>query len=206
MLVLLAAITDLLLPNTNIQKYARMVIGLLIILTLLSPIVSLLQMDNWGDLISANIRSLQNTNSKASDIAIIENKARIFGEAIERDILAQFTQTLKDEIKAHVAFHFQHDAEVEVSAQLSKNSVVKIDKVVVYLYGRVHKKDNRDNPYYVDEAIKTIPVVQIAIREENVDEKNENIDSTINDSTNAIYTYLISNYRLQKDQVFVVAK
>lgn len=44
-IVLLATFVDLLLPNTNIQKYAKFVLGLLIILTIITPIFSIFSED-----------------------------------------------------------------------------------------------------------------------------------------------------------------
>ncbi len=41
LLVLLAAFLDLILPNTNLQRYVKMVMGLIILITILSPLFSL---------------------------------------------------------------------------------------------------------------------------------------------------------------------
>lgn len=43
--ILLAGIIDLLVPSSSYQRYVRLVIGLLILLTLLSPVLRLLQGD-----------------------------------------------------------------------------------------------------------------------------------------------------------------
>ncbi|RJE89943.1 stage III sporulation protein AF [Paenibacillus sp. 1011MAR3C5] len=43
--ILLAVLVELLLPNKSMQRYARLVIGLFILLTILSPILRLLQTD-----------------------------------------------------------------------------------------------------------------------------------------------------------------
>ncbi|WP_042162701.1 stage III sporulation protein AF [Paenibacillus gorillae] len=43
--IMLAVFMELLLPNKAMQRYARLVIGLLILLTILSPILRLLQGD-----------------------------------------------------------------------------------------------------------------------------------------------------------------
>ena len=41
LLVLLAAFLDLILPNTNLQKYVKMVMGIIILLTILTPVFSI---------------------------------------------------------------------------------------------------------------------------------------------------------------------
>ncbi|MFF2887705.1 stage III sporulation protein AF [Paenibacillus sp. NPDC057967] len=43
--ILLAVLVELLLPNKSMQRYARLVVGLFILLTILSPILRLLQTD-----------------------------------------------------------------------------------------------------------------------------------------------------------------
>lgn len=43
--ILLAALVELLLPNKSMQRYARLVVGLFILLTILSPILKLFQSD-----------------------------------------------------------------------------------------------------------------------------------------------------------------
>ncbi len=48
--ILLAAIVELLLPNKAMQRYARLVVGLIILLTILSPVLRLLQEDIGGRL------------------------------------------------------------------------------------------------------------------------------------------------------------
>ncbi|MWC28361.1 stage III sporulation protein AF [Paenibacillus sp. MMS18-CY102] len=43
--ILLAAIVDLLLPNKAMQRYARLVVGLIVLITILSPLIRLFQGD-----------------------------------------------------------------------------------------------------------------------------------------------------------------
>lgn len=50
-IILLAAIVDLLLPNQAMQRYARLIIGLLILLALLSPILNLVQGGITGEML-----------------------------------------------------------------------------------------------------------------------------------------------------------
>ncbi|WP_458460738.1 stage III sporulation protein AF, partial [Paenibacillus sp.] len=45
MIVLLATFVDMLLPNRSMERYVKLVLSLLILLTLLSPITKLLRSD-----------------------------------------------------------------------------------------------------------------------------------------------------------------
>jgi stage III sporulation protein AF len=60
--ILLATVIDMLLPNSNMQKYTKMVIGLLLITIILSPIFKLISSDFEGQL--ARIPSLEKTSDK----------------------------------------------------------------------------------------------------------------------------------------------
>lgn len=53
--ILLAVLVELLLPNKAMQRYARLVVGLFILLTLLSPVLRLIQED-VGDRLEAGMR------------------------------------------------------------------------------------------------------------------------------------------------------
>jgi stage III sporulation protein AF len=76
LLILVATFFDLLLPNSSMRRYVRMVIGLLIMLLILSPLLDLLQFDydrmlksvdelleeeseDWSDEIGAHLEQVQ---------------------------------------------------------------------------------------------------------------------------------------------------
>ena len=60
--ILLATVIDMLLPNSNMQKYTKMVIGLLLITIILSPILKLISSDFEGRL--AMLPILEKTSDK----------------------------------------------------------------------------------------------------------------------------------------------
>ncbi|AHV98239.1 stage III sporulation protein AF [Paenibacillus sabinae] len=78
MIVLLASFVELLLPGKSMERYARLVLSLLVLLTILSPIVSLLKGDAASELSLAFNRSDGGApgQSKAEDAEL----ARILAE------------------------------------------------------------------------------------------------------------------------------
>ncbi|TCP31178.1 stage III sporulation protein AF [Scopulibacillus darangshiensis] len=58
LVILFAIILELLLPSNSFQKYVKMVIGLILIITLLTPVTKLLNVD-----INQTIRTIANKNS-----------------------------------------------------------------------------------------------------------------------------------------------
>ncbi|MHA7962789.1 stage III sporulation protein AF [Paenibacillus sp. CAU 1782] len=102
--ILLAAIVELLLPNKAMQRYARLVVGLIILLTILSPVLKLLQEDIGGRLeagimlwdersIQKNtgMPSLEEITQKASQLQEQRSleAARMTQRAMEGDITEQ---------------------------------------------------------------------------------------------------------------------
>lgn len=203
LLVLLAAIVDLILPNTNMQRYARMVIGLLIILTMLTPILSIFNLDRLGQTISLNSIMLQSNKDVKEDFSDIEKKANQLRKIRQEEIIEQFASNFQREIALEIERNYQTKADVKVQLLLNKDSEAKIDKIMVYLLGRVHKKDNKDNPYNPSETIESIPAIEIKIGEENENEDEADPDhyEAMSDSSNEIHGFLTSNYHLSDNQV-----
>lgn len=72
--VLLATVIDLLLPNSAMQKYAKMVIGLLLIAVIISPILKLFQSD-FDDLLKIATSSInEKTNHQVESLTELKKK------------------------------------------------------------------------------------------------------------------------------------
>lgn len=206
LLVLLAAITDMLLPNTNFQKYARMVIGLLIILIMLAPILTIFNLDNFSASIAMNREILSLTNINNSDFSEIELAAAALNKTKQKEIAYQFAQNLQHEIAAQILTLYQTPVEVEATLFLNEKGEVKIDKIMVYLLGRVHKKDNKDQPYNPSNTIESIPAIEIKIGEENAHEADAEAVMAMNEAVKEIHGFLTSSYQLSNKQVEIQAK
>lgn len=72
--VLLATVIDMLLPNSAMQKYAKMVIGLLLIAVIISPILKLFQSD-FDDLLQIATSSIdEKTNHQVENLTELKKK------------------------------------------------------------------------------------------------------------------------------------
>ncbi|GEM_PF-1813196 len=72
--ILLAGIIDLLLPSNAYQRYVRLVIGLIILLTLLSPILRLLQGD-FETRLAGSLGDWMSVKPTAAEVTRIEEQA-----------------------------------------------------------------------------------------------------------------------------------
>ena len=72
--VLLATVIDMLLPNSAMQKYAKMVIGLLLIAVIISPILKLFHSDFDGLLKIATSSIDEKTNHQVENLTELKKK------------------------------------------------------------------------------------------------------------------------------------
>lgn len=118
--ILLATIVELLLPNKAMQRYARLVVGLIILLTILSPVLKLMQED-IGSRLEAGIQ-LWDERSKEQHAGMpsLEDIQRKAAQLQEQQALeaAKLTETA---------------LEGEISALLEEEMGVRVDEVEVKL-------------------------------------------------------------------------
>ncbi|WP_232242927.1 stage III sporulation protein AF [Paenibacillus sp. GSMTC-2017] len=113
--ILLAVLVELLLPNKAMQRYARLVIGLLILLTILSPILRLFQadmsarldagMEIWNEqAMEKDIKmpSLEEIQSRANEIRDKRNQeaARITKLTLEEAMQKEIEQQTENKVES----------------------------------------------------------------------------------------------------------
>ncbi|MGE6375317.1 stage III sporulation protein AF [Peribacillus muralis] len=111
--VLLATVIDMLLPNSALQKYAKMVIGLLLIAIIITPILGLFNKD-FDEILSAATSEFENQNKKD---------------------LGNLTEMKKKEIQAtqgaYILKQMAVDLQAEVEEELMKDYNMKISAIDV---------------------------------------------------------------------------
>ncbi|MET1168280.1 stage III sporulation protein AF, partial [Bacillus velezensis] len=86
MIVLLATFVDMLLPNRSMERYVKLVLSLLILLTLLSPITKLLKSDPVGELKRAMSAMDAPSNGKATLEQILAQGKRLQSNEQEQSL------------------------------------------------------------------------------------------------------------------------
>ncbi|WP_070120712.1 stage III sporulation protein AF [Bacillus marinisedimentorum] len=133
--ILLAVIIELLLPNSTFQKYAKMVIGLLLIVMILAPVLKILSLN--PDDVVGNITVLSSMNDAGIENATEKKKKEI--QARQRAyILEQMAVHLEKEAEGELMekFGFQIDRidlALDESAADLEESEKWIQKVTVHL-------------------------------------------------------------------------
>jgi stage III sporulation protein AF len=149
--ILLATVIDMLLPNTNMQKYTKMVTGLLLIAIILTPIFKLISRDFETTL--AKLPSIQTPGEKN-----MKNSIDMKKKEIQASQHAYIVQTMAVQLKEDVSKELMEQYGFEISnIDLSINEKSdqafpeNLQKVTVLL------KPAQPNSETV-EAIKTVDI------------------------------------------------
>jgi stage III sporulation protein AF len=141
LLILLATILELLLPNSSLQRYVKMVVGLLLLVVILNPLLSIFSKDADGWVNSIGL----NSQFEEKDIEnSIENK--------------------KIEIQRAQLAYISEQVAVQLKRQVEEEMITKFDKEVVEV--NVTLKDFLEE----DDYLNSITQVSIRLRQINAEE------------------------------------
>jgi len=186
--VLLAVIIDLLMPNSSLQRYAKMVIGLLLIVIILNPILKIFDTDIEDILATFNLSTIEEKKEVEN---LIENKKKEIQASQRAYILEQMAVQMKSMVEEELmqeyglkveSVHLQFSADDD---QLSAEDLKEVQVVV-----------NSDNS---NGNLESIPAVK--------DIKIDTTTTFFNDEGNelsAVQAYLAENWQLERDKVNVV--
>ncbi|UOE95919.1 stage III sporulation protein AF [Alkalihalobacillus sp. LMS39] len=195
LLILLATIIELLLPNSSMQRYVKMVVGLLLLVVLLNPVLSIFSKD-IGEFLpmlednhTSNLSLENSIESKKIEIEMGQ-RAYIFEEVavqlerqVEEELIERFDVEMK-ELKLSVK-------EIPVHADSPEEA---IEEVKVHLI----KQDNLKEEGQHQELVEAVPVVSINVDEQpETKEVGENLDIT------SIVLFLSEEWDIPKDMISV---
>lgn len=133
--ILLATIMDMLLPSTEMRKYAKMVVGLLLITVLITPVFKLLSSDfeavltasTTAEYVEKNkmenlIESKKSEIQAAQDAYILEEMAVQLKRDGEEELINRFNYAI-----SHIEVSLNEKADPEIPKDLSSISIVLSD-------------------------------------------------------------------------------
>lgn len=126
-IVFLTTMMDLLLPNSKMQPFIQMVMGLFIIVTILNPILKLIQPENWLDslVLSENLAPYSDGMLAAQAETIAESQEKL---------LSQYAEKLQKQINALVGLAdgvIDCHSEVQLASTERLGEVGYVKKVIV---------------------------------------------------------------------------
>lgn len=118
LLVLIATFIDLILPNSRLDRYVKLVMGLLIIMAILAPIFGLLSDDL--DLGSLAFLPSAPAFSQMDSVEEIKQKSETLKEEQQQIIRQQAEQRMREAIKSELEKHFPVEVKkTEVKLRIS---------------------------------------------------------------------------------------
>ncbi|MDV2685141.1 stage III sporulation protein AF [Alkalihalophilus lindianensis] len=193
LLILLATILELMIPNSVLQRYVKMVVGLLLLVMILQPLLSILtkDVDQW--LVSITQHSNQMEKSLEDEINLQKSDIELGLRAyISEQMAVQLENEVKDTLRE------QHDvsiARVEVKMAESVNqtpTAEDVEEVIVHLheFGKEVPSDQENN------AVSPVSVVKIdttrPIPQESVEVKMD---------LSSIRTFLSTNWEVPEEMI-----
>lgn len=190
LLILIATFIDLLLPNRSMERYVKLVMGLLIILAILSPILSVLNKDlDFSEL------ALSDGNNPFDDLASLES-IHASGEELKQTqdhLVKEETQRrIAEQIAAEVDEEFQVTV-LEKKVTMEEKPKGKFQIKQVWLNVAPKDSENRSKPIQPVE-----PIVIDSISEASPTKKEA---APQNELTQRISRYLQKYWELQPKQI-----
>nr|WP_269846603.1 stage III sporulation protein AF [Paenibacillus roseus] len=192
--ILLAGIIDLLLPSSAYQRYVRLVIGLLILLTLLTPVLRLLQ----GDFEARLADSLHGwgvaKHSAAPGIAGLE-QIKEQAKELQKERLAQAERLAGRSLGSAMQAELERRTGLtlaEVTVKLEVQGKVGGDKRIAKVEVRLAASEHEEAAEGENDIAELEPVkpvtVQVSIADIIPSEVNPQQDSTADESEEAAAT------------------
>lgn len=162
LLVLLAAFLDLILPNTSMQRYVKMVMGLILLLTIISPVFSLFQLSQEDLALRLNRYQEQFSDAPGDEWRSIAG--RLVSE--QNDQMAQYVQKqMEAAIRAQVKSDFGLELGlVDVSLDVKDGEQPEIKQIELTL-AEAEQTEQKSS------GIKPIQPIEIDVGESKPDEQ-----------------------------------
>jgi len=132
--VLLAALVDLVLPNRTMQRYVRLVAGLIILLTIATPVLQWIRGD-FDSKLAASMQAMElNPQSAPDELARIEEEGRKWRERSSLEAASLTATRLQEEIRKDVGLAVGREpANVVVELQRVSGGGLEVRQVSVTL-------------------------------------------------------------------------
>lgn len=177
LIVLLATFLDLILPNSTMERYVKVVIGLLIILTVLSPVITLLRSD-W----SLDQWQLPYMQMEAAPAMATLSEVMQEGKQLRDRHEQQSVQLLRDEMETAITetVHAHYPGivtEIKTNLQLDADGQPTLQRLTLILKSAQvemkEKKKQVEREYTMAPVEPIKPVEQIDIRTGLSDAKSQ---------------------------------
>lgn len=213
--ILFAVLVELLLPNSKFLKYTRLVIGLILLITILSPLLKIFD-QNYLTQIDASYtlweKQLNSTEQKTLSLSEIQAKAKDIEEKRTAATLELTAQTITSQMEQQIKQDgINYIAKIEVALKMQENRGAEEPVIEsVYVYASLSKL-NSINASQADDAVKIVDInpVEIGILDKKTTSEINTELASLENIPEAdialIYTTLQRNWNINKAIISIVA-
>lgn len=191
--IILAMFLELLLPKSEMQKYVKMVLGLLVILLVLNPVLDLIKQDfNYGE----RVLEIQNTMELDNIMTVAQN----LEQNNKKNILKTYKKGLNKQIEAQVmTFDEIKEAEayVIIDENMESENFGQIQEIKLCL-----QFDTEQSNTSIIEPIEKIEI-NIGNRIEEARKQNVNKEN-ISGITKKVVDKLSDYYNIAEEKITIV--
>ena len=183
--IVIVSILEMLLPNNKTKKYIRMVMGLYILFTIISPFIKNRTLFNVENIdLSKELNNYSSVETSVDQTSMDERIQVLYVEELEKDI------TKKVEEKGYEVT----ECKVKANIQAQNNTISKI-KLKIEKNEENKKEENETIENKMVNEIQKIKPVNTQIQNNNKEKKEEKI--TRNDIQN-IKKFLMEEYEVEE--------
>lgn len=186
--VIIATLIELILPNGSSKKYVKVIIGIYILFTIISPVIEKLKNDDFG------INEILNTQKYEEELAKSDN-------TISAKLESNNSRTIKDIYISNLTIDIQTKLKEKGYEVISANIKIKddenytIEKIIINLNKIENEKNEKDN-------IENVNIEKIQIKENNATNNiNENAKTLTESQKKEIKDYLSKTYDIDAKNI-----
>lgn len=184
--LIISTLVEMIIPDNNSKKYIKIIIGIFIVYTIISPIIEKLlgqdineyiEVDNYIQASSSNVEEKKDFQAKAN-----ESIKKIYVQNLQNDI------KIKLKSKGYIA--------ESININISNDDSYNIEKIEVKINEKVAVNENEKQTKTIVDTIRYIQV--------KIDNKNEENKSVIDENDkNTIKQLLKDNYDISENKITI---
>ena len=184
--VIISTLVEMIIPDNNSKKYIKIIIGIFIVYTIISPIIEKLlgqdineyiEVDNYIQASSSNVEENKDFQAKAN-----ESIKKIYVQNLQNDIKTKLKS------KGYIA--------ESININISNDDSYNIEKIEVKINEKFAVNENEKQTKTIVDTIRYIQV--------KIDNKNEENKSVIDENDkNTIKQLLKDNYDISENKITI---
>ncbi len=192
--VIIATIIEMILPNGNNKKYIKVVIGVYILFTVLSPILGKITNIDFGNIDYDKYLGEFETSCVMSD-SLVQNN--------DKTTIEMYINNLKQDMKSKLKEqgYIVNNVDVEIEMKNEKN-YGKIKSISLRLYKSEKENEEEDKEEErIKFSISVNKIEEVKIINNTTNTKNSKKEEIKNSEKNEIKRYLSSVYEVNKKNI-----